>query len=277
MVVVSALLVLAGCTASVPLPPAPAPVDPTQQAAIERGTAFLQARFDPALGLVQESPVLRPTSFFLANDALLVSHVLTLTGATEMAATLDATLAKYGVAGNDFIEAAWGTPIPWPPKHFADPGDLVAEVGGKQVLTIRHDGPGYFYDWSAYGNLAFMAAVNEANQGNGEAARRLYEIEAATFDGRGFADKAYWDRNEVYETLGVAWGVYAAALLCTPPPPEMLAALLAQQNPVSGGFHTHYTAGEDRLADANVETTSMALLALLRLAQPDCGRSLGFR
>jgi hypothetical protein len=45
----------------------------------------------------------------------------------------------------------------------------------------------------------------------------------------------------------------------------MLERLLAQQDPVTGGFHTHYRADADRLADPNVETTATALLALASL------------
>ncbi|MEZ4638783.1 MAG: hypothetical protein R2856_28100 [Caldilineaceae bacterium] len=43
----------------------------------------------------------------------------------------------------------------------------------------------------------------------------------------------------------------------------VLSVLLEQQDPTTGGFHTHYRADESRLADPNVETTSLALLALL--------------
>lgn len=278
--IAAAIIFLSSCTSvaqrtEAPPPAAPPPAAPAIQRAIDHGTAFLTAQYDADVGLLQESPRLRPNNYFLANDALLASHALTLTGETALAAKLDATLARYDVSGNDFVEAAWGTPIPWPPRHFTDPGDVVEVVGDKQIMTIRHDEPGYFYDWSAYANLAFMAAVNELNRGSVQSATRLYEIEVGTFDGRGFADKAYWDRDGVYETLGLAWGVYAAALLCVPPRDDLLAALLAQQDPATGGFHTHYAADEDRLADPNVETTSVAVLALHRLAQPRCPVVLG--
>ena len=202
----------------------------------------------------------------------MAAHALRTVGATALAAAIQAKLTEYGHTTNGFIEVAWGEPIDWPPlhqaAHHAEP--ILATVGDAQIRYVPHTGPGYYYDWSAYANLAFMAAVNELNQGNLEAARRLYELQVGAFDGRGFADKAYWDRDGVYETLGLAWGVYAGALLCAPMPDALTATLLAQQDPVLGGFHTHFRADEDRLADANVETTSVALLALWTLAHAPC-------
>jgi hypothetical protein len=246
----------------------PLPVD--VQPAIAQGLAFLEAQYNPDLGLLQESPDIGRSNYFLANDALLARQVLALYGEQELADSLAATLDRYGVNGNGFIEVIWGEPVQWPPLHFQDPGTLVTTAGDAQIMTIRHDGPGYFYDWSAYSNLAFMAAVNEWNQGHEETARRLYELEASTFDGHGFPDAAYWQRNGVYETLGLAWGVYAAGLMCIQPNEILLHSLLLRQDPQTGGFHTHFSTASERLADPNVETTAIALLALHAIRQADC-------
>lgn len=247
-----------------PIPPTPTPV-PGMADATARGLAFLRGQFNPAYGLLQESPHIGAHRYFLANDALLARHVFRVYGQYELAERLGETLSRYGVSGNNFIEVAWGQVIPWPPKHFEDPGSLVEVRGEDQILTIRHEGPGYFYDWSGFSNLAFMAVHNELNGLHFEAARRLYLIEMGTFDGRGFPDLAYWRRNGVYETLGLAWGAYAAARLGMEPDPRLVSTLLAQQDPETGGFHTHYSATEDRLADPNVETTSVVLLWLAML------------
>jgi hypothetical protein len=124
---------------------------------------------------------------------------------------------------------------------------------------------GFFYDWSSFSNLHCMGAVNEYNRGDLAVARWLYETEMSTFDGRGWADEAWLRRDGVYETIGPVWCLYAGALLGAPVDERVLSVLLEQQNPESGGFHTHYRADESRLTDANVETTSMALLALYTL------------
>jgi len=238
--------------------------------AIRSATDFLLARYDSAIGLLEESPVLGKGNFYLTEDNALAAHALAVVGESETAAAIRATLKLYGHEKNGFIEVAWGEPVRWPPLHQAAHHEepVIATVGDALIRNVAHDGPGYYYDWSAYANLAFMAAVNELNQGNREAAARLYSIQAGTFDGNGFADKAFWDREGVYETLGVAWGVYAGALLCAPVPDAMLAQLLAQQSPDTGGFHTHYSADANRLADPNTETTAVALLALRQLDIP---------
>ena len=273
LIILVLVLLLAGCVPPRRAPPLSAPPPPTTtpvpglEGAIANGLTFLRNQYNPDLGLLQESPQIGANRYFLANDALLAVRVFRLYGEEELASALEATLARYGVTGNDFIEAAWGEVIPWPPLHFADPGTPVATVGDDQILTIRHAGPGYFSDWSGYANLAFMAVHNELNLGNREAARRLYEIEMGTFDGYGFPDLAYQARDGVYETLGLTWGIYAAGRLGTTAQlsQSLLERLLAQQDPVSGGFYTHYRAGADRLADPNVETTAVALLALASL------------
>ncbi|GAB4570032.1 MAG: hypothetical protein Kow0047_23470 [Anaerolineae bacterium] len=43
---------------------------------------------------------------------------------------------------------------------------------------------------------------------------------------------------------------------------EQAVTVLISLQDDSGGFHTHYTPENRHLADANVETTSMALLAI---------------
>jgi hypothetical protein len=243
--------------------PAPASAREPDRAAIrlsqERAIAFLKAQYDLAVGLLRESPAIGEHNFYLTNDNALAAYVLDLAGEKELAATLRASLKMYGWETNGFVEAAWGVPITWPPNHHLDV--VVRQVGEDRVLQETHDGPGYFYDWSAYSNLAFMAVVNEENRGYHESAGRLFEMQMGKFDGIGWQDKAYWDRNEVYETLGLAWGLYAGALTGRPAPPALLQSILSRQGP-SGGFHTHFSASEDRLADPNVETTCLALLAL---------------
>lgn len=270
MIALFIALILCAACAPVRPPPAAQPLPTDLQPAITQGLAFLKGQYNAELGLMQESPEIGRHNYFLANDALLAQRVFALYGEQTLADSLRATLDRYAVSGNRLIEAAWGEPVPWPPKHFEDPGTLVATAGEARILTIRHAGPDYFYDWSAYSNLAFMAAVNEWNQGHEESARRLFELEAGTFDGIGFPDAAFWNRDGVYETLGVAWGVYAAGLMCIRLDEGLLRSLLLRQDPQTGGFHTHYSAAAERLADPNVETTAVALLALHAIQQTEC-------
>ncbi|GAB4570028.1 MAG: hypothetical protein Kow0047_23460 [Anaerolineae bacterium] len=175
---------------------------------LRKGVEFLRQRYNPQLGLLQESPEIGKHNYYL-NDAALAAYVLDQLGETELAAQLRQTLERYGYLGNGFFELAWGVPIRWPPYHHEDV--VVAQIGEDRVLLQTHPGPGYFYDWSAYSNLAFMAAVNERALGNHEAARRLYEIEMSTFDGLGWKDLAYWKRNGTFMSHWGWRGVYMLA------------------------------------------------------------------
>ncbi|MCD6290364.1 MAG: hypothetical protein J7M34_07665 [Anaerolineae bacterium] len=223
---------------------------------------FLKYQYNPDIGLLQESPKIGRHNYYL-NDAALAAYTLETLGEHEMATQLRASLAKYNYQGNGFFELAWGVPIRWPPFHHKDVE--VARIGEDRILIQTHPGPGYFYDWSAYSNLAFMAAVNERVLGHPEAARRLYEIEMSTFDGLGWRDRAYWQRDGVYETLGLAWGIYASTLVGAPINSQAVEVLISTQGD-SGGFHTHYRPENRHLADPNVETTCMALLALHKVS-----------
>jgi len=257
----------------------PTPI-PSLSQPIADGLGFLTGQYNADYGLLQESPHIGQHRYYLTNDNALAAHVFGLAGNEEMAEQLKTSLARYGYASNGFVEVAWGEVTVWPPRHHQDIALVQLTEGECDFLDTEEPGPladcvlqethtddlGHFYDWSSYANLACMGVVNEYNAGHMETARRLYEIKLADFDGQGFADAVFWeDRPGVYETLGLAWCLYAAALLQMPVHPSILAALLAQQDPATGGFHTHYQAHVPHLADANVETTAVALLALLTL------------
>ncbi|MBX3016014.1 MAG: hypothetical protein KF832_31120, partial [Caldilineaceae bacterium] len=247
------------------------------QTVIEGGLRFLAGQYNEDYGLLQESPNIGQHRYYLTNDNALAAYVFSLYGAAEFADVLRASLERYGYVDNGFVEVAWGETIAWPPLHHKD---IVVEQlgdGACDFLDSEEVGPladcvmqethtpdlGIFYDWSSFSNLHCMGAVNEYNQGNRAVAEWLYQTELATFDGHGWADEAWRRRDGVYETLGLAWCLYAGALL-EQPDLRLLDQLLAQQG-AQGGFHTHYRAGEGQLADPNVETTSVALLALYTL------------
>ncbi len=278
-------LLLTACISTTPLTsppsvPQPTPaVTPDLQPAIDGGVQFLADQFNPDYRLLQESPNVGQHRYYLTNDNALAAYVLAQVGEDDLAQTLRRSLDHYGYHDNSFVEVAWGQAIPWPPRHHKDvvvrqmsdrACDFLnveeTEPVGDCVLQETHTtGLGVFYDWSSFSNLACMGAVNEFNKGNLAVARWLYQMEMSTFDGNGWADRAWLLRDGTYETIGLTWCLYAGALLGEPLEQPLLDALLAQQDPVSGGFHTHYRAGAMRLADPNVETTSLALLALATL------------
>ncbi len=272
------LCFLTACTMpSLPPKPVARPPLPDLQPAIDGGLAFLRSQYKADYGLLQESPNIGQHRYYLTNDNALAAYVFDLYGDNDLAETLRANLDRYGYRANGFIEVAWGETIVWPPLHHKD---VVVEQFGEgecDFLNTEEAGPlvdcvlqethtpdlGFFYDWSSFSNLHCMGAVNEYNRGNRTVAQWLYETELSTFDGHGWADEAWLRRKGVYETIGLTWCLYAGALL-DQVDLRVLNQLLAQQG-THGGFHTHYRAGEAQLTDPNVETTSMALLALWTL------------
>lgn len=230
---------------------------PDVQPHIDAALRFLEGQYNADYRLLQESPTIGQHRYYITNDNVLAAHIFTLYG-------IEQPIDLRNYTGNGFIEIAFGQTMRWPPYHHAD--QVIEQHGEDQVLFEAHDGPGYFSDWSGFSNLACMAIVNEVNGGYRESALRLYAMQVASFDGHGWPDLAYQQRAGVYETLGLAWCLYAGALLGQPDT-RVLDLLLAQQG-AHGGFHTHYRADEYQLADPNVETTSMAILALRTVQQP---------
>ncbi|MEZ4638782.1 MAG: hypothetical protein R2856_28095 [Caldilineaceae bacterium] len=156
-------LILTSCTSAQPAAllstptstPTPKPLS-SLQPVIDAGVAFLIAQHDDELGLLEESPNIGAHRYFVTNDNALAAYVFEQTGQADLAVKIRTAMADFGPASNGFIEAAWGEVIPWPPKHFEDPGSLVATIGEDQIFDIRHEDRAT-YDWSAYANLACMA------------------------------------------------------------------------------------------------------------------------
>lgn len=257
--VLLSIILCAACIA--PAQPAtiatPAPPMPNVQPAIDNALSFLEGQYNADYRLLQESPTIGAQRYYITNDNVLAAHLFALYG-------IDKPIDLRGYTGNGFIEISFGQAMRWPPYHHVD--QVIEQHGEDQVLYEAHDGPGYFSDWSGFSNLACMAIVNEINGGYLDSARRLYAMQMSSFDGHGWPDLAYQRRDGVYETLGLAWCLYAGALLGQPDM-RVLDALLAQQD-THGGFHTHYRVDEYQLADPNVETTSIAILALRTVQQP---------
>ena len=238
------------------IPATPTPERPNVQPAIDSALAFLQAQYNPTYKLLQESPDIGKHRYYITNDNVLAARVFTLYG-------IEIDIDLRNQPDNNFIDIALGYSILWPPYHHADV--VIEQHGEDQILYETHNGPGYFSDWSGFSNLACMAVVNEFNASHLETARSLYQYQLNKFDGLGWPDLAYQRRDGVYETLGLAWCLYAGALL-EQPSVEVMGMLLAQQG-THGGFHTHYRAEANQLADPNIETTSMAIIALRTVQQ----------
>jgi hypothetical protein len=226
--------------------------------AVAKGRAFLVSLFDPALDLLPEyrgSPV-----YWLFHDNYLAAKVLK--GAhPEMAARIERAIRSYGVVQSGKIEILFdeaAKPLPFRRFELL----FVKQIGNKTVKTERA-GDKPFSGWQEYADLLFFAVIALA-ESNPQQAKRHFERAIALWDGHGFRDQVARKSNQ-YATYKLALALLAAGKLKTTPTIEdaILKRLLAQQN-AEGGWVTDYNKKNRPLGLANVETTSLAILALSR-------------
>jgi hypothetical protein len=232
---------------------------PTPCAPIQRGLDFLISQLNPNIGLLHDSPRVKPHIYWLTNDNALAAYVFAQLGKPDLATTITETIKKYGQPSNGLIEVVWGMPIDFPP-HI-ERVVTVARVGADEIQQEFHTDGARFEDWADYANLAFLGALNESARGNSEQARKIFNQTMTRFDETGFPDRGYAGS---YETYKVALALYVGVKIRALSPDQrqkLLTVLLARQAP-SGGFFTNYPDSEGPGRDTNTETTSFALLAL---------------
>lgn len=231
---------------------------------IQRGLDFFDNRYNPAIGLLNESPIVAPHKYWLTTDNALAAYAFEKLGKLDMRETLRASMRHYGYHSNGLIEVVWGVPVLWPPSVerqvmlFSVGKDDQGHLG--EIWQEFHDTEKRFLDWQEYSNLGFLGALNEHNQGHADQAREIFAKTLQQFDGTGFHDKAYLTH---YETYKLALALYVGATIHAPMPlgAKLESALRAMQA-TDGGFTVLYRDLQTPEGDANTETTALALLAL---------------
>lgn len=232
------------------------PPSPALCASEQRGLAFLIARYNPALGLLNESPIAAPNNYWLTNDNALAAYAFARLGQLEMSATLQSSLQRYGHDSNGLIEVVWGLPVSFPP--YAARQEMLSKVGIDDIWQEFHDGDPLL-DWAEYSDLGFLGALNEYQHGQFAEALSIFSNTLAQFDGTGFHDKAF---NGLYATYKLALALYAGATIHAPiPNGDQLLKILGSMQTADGGYKTDYHDLDTPEGDANTETTALALLA----------------
>jgi hypothetical protein len=137
----------------------------------------------------------------------------------------------------------------------------VRRVGTNTIRTETEPGP-VLNDWRDYADLDLVACIVEEHRGNESAAHQHFEDAMRMWDGKGFLDDAArHDRR--YSTYKLGLAMLAAAHLSPPAklPQNLFDRVLSLQEK-SGGWVTDYDKTGKKIGLANVETTSLILLAI---------------
>ncbi len=226
--------------------------DPVE--AVARGRQFLVDLFDPGIGLL---PEFRGSDvFWLYHDNYLAAKVLDKSH-PEVAQKILKAIHSFGIKESGKIEIVFGEakrPLPFRHYQLVE----VRRVGGKvvktEIVTEKE-----MNGWEGYADLLLLAALAEEDAPK---AKQHFQQALQMWDGKGFKDRAAQASNE-YATYKLALALIAAHKLKERPVAiaPILERLLAQQAK-DGGWITDYDKTGKPVGVANVETTSLAILAV---------------
>jgi hypothetical protein len=231
-----------------------APLRADDAAAVSRGREFLVGLFNPELNLLPEYAGAKV--YWLYHDNYLAAKVLAPTH-PDLAKQIMEAIRAHGVVRSGKIEILFGEAgNPRPFRHY----ELreVTKIGPVVIRTeVVTDEPNP--NWSEYADLLLLAALAEPVAAD---ARSHFEAALTMWDGTGFRDKVE-TQDHRYATYKLALALLGARHLGQTPPalPAIRARLLAAQVD-TGGWLTDYRADGAVISLTNVETTSLAILAL---------------
>lgn len=231
-------------------------------AAVKRAYGYLDADYNPSIGLVSATP--HGTTYFVYSDNFLVSLVFERSGNSSLEAigtTISATDAKYlAKVSNpenqyEVIDSSNGA-------FFASKNYVLAHVGSATVESTFNNGSGALSP-TQYADIAFLDSLYARQVGGATYAKNDFQAGASFWDGTGLNDSAW---NGTYQTYKLALYDYVGKTLGYSLPSGLDSDLLKLQSP-SGGFYTGYGPGfaPVGVGDANstnAETTALAILAL---------------
>ena len=222
--------------------------------AVERARGFLAGLLDPDLDLLPEFRGSR--TYWLYHDNYLAAAVLQRSH-PEVAARIRAAIARDGVTESGKIEIVLGeskAALPFRRYELVEVRRQGEKILKTEVVTAE-----VFADWQSYADLLLLASLAEKDKA---AASGHFALARGMWDGRGFADAVVPGAGR-YASYKLALALLAARRkgFDFPEAAAVRTALLACQH-ADGGIITDYTADGRRVGFANVETTSLAVLAL---------------
>ncbi|HEY1174489.1 MAG TPA: serine hydrolase domain-containing protein [Verrucomicrobiae bacterium] len=226
----------------------------TNATAITKGRQFLVNLMDEELGLLPEFRTAKV--YWLYHDNYLAAKVLN-TSHPAIAKRLRDSITREGATKSGKIEILFGEsaqPLPFRQYELTD----VRRAGDKLIRTEIVT-PTLMKGWEQYADLLLFASLAETDR---TIARQHYDAALRLWDGTGFLDPAAKTSHR-YATYKLALALIARNRFT--PTPELPAGLIERLRSMqadTGGWITDYDATGKPLGFANVETTSLCLLAL---------------
>lgn len=248
------------------------PLNPISQAC----DGFLPNLFNPTVGLLAATP--GTSSYYVASDNLLYLKAFDLTcyeGHPSLADLIRSIISLNSCcneANDSMHQAVAGLPIPLP-IHSANFYNITSTwrplsccpSPGNHVYYENHNGTAILSD-AQYGDVAAYTTLELEREGNHTAALHEIALLKWMYDGRGIVDDVYKystaGERGVYKTFKDALYMLALAKTGQWIPPSLEKTILSMQGE-DGGFHTGYdSTGNYTGTKENVETTTLAMIAL---------------
>jgi hypothetical protein len=222
--------------------------------------------YNATVGLIPEVP--GSSTYWLYSDNFLASFALwrydpSNSTLANIVTNISSTILKY-------IQT-----VPNPLNQYMVLNSSIAAFNGSSDYTIGHYGDAVInmtlnnetgaLNPSNYADIAFLEALYYASIGQVQNASDAYQIGKSMWNGKGMNDTVFQNTTQ-YQTFKLALYVYASKVLGQQFP-LIAEATLLQMQAASGGFYTGYDENySTNGTNTNVETTSLAILALFELS-----------
>jgi hypothetical protein len=247
---------------------------------VERAAEFLLDQFNESLGLCREAPDVAPNTYWLVSDNLWAWKALQMVNesglpdanrAGAVAEIIKTNLTKFA-AEYHLPTDSNGLPISL--MHEAVIGDIIPTPNLNATILTLHSNDyniktevcngTIMPDWKNYTDRLQFMALSCFWQGNETGADLYFKNATATWDGIGINDKAT-KTDGFYATYKLALLLYTSSVLgqSLSFEPKLVDRIYSQQLVSDGGILTNYYANGTSVGDANTETTSMVIIALL--------------
>ena len=250
---------------------------------VERAAEFLLNQFNESLGLCREAPNVAPNTYWLVSDNLWAWKALQMVNesglpdanragvvAKEIKSSLTKLAAKYGLPTDSN-----GLPISH--AHEAVIGDVALPpyntttnctlYRNDSVLNTTMYNGTVMSDWANFSDLLLHAALSYHWLGNDAEALDNYSNVTKMWNATSIAlqDQAFNKTYKTYDTFKLALLLYTSRVLgqSLSFESQLVDRIYSQQRVSDGGTLTNYYANGTSVGDANTETTSIVIIALL--------------